>query len=226
MQNKSTPVKDDSPGPWKSLLVGFLASCSLLVVFVIDRWGQLKLWRFALVPRDVSGLIGVITAPFIHGSWGHLMSNFSAVFALVSLSYFYFKSFFPSLIFFIWVASGLWTWGFARPHYHLGASGIVYGLAAFCFASGIVSRNFRLRALALLVAFLYGGLVWGIWPLPFNESISWEMHLSGLLSGVLAVFLFRDDLPRPEKPSWEEEPEEDLEDPPDAYWKVPYEEKP
>jgi len=201
--------------------VGLGAALLPLFLFLADRYWHLQLDQYALRPRSWQGLIGVLTAPLLHGSWGHLMSNFSALFALVSLSYYHFKPFFGWLLAFIWIASGLWAWGFARPSYHLGASGLIYGLASFCFVSGIVSKNLRLRALALLIAFLYGGMIWGVWPLPFNEHVSWEMHLSGMLSGILAGWVFRKELPQPDKPSWEEEQEEqDESDDPDGeeWW--------
>lgn len=218
MQNKTPPPENVLPSPWKSLLVGFMAAMVPLLLFLADSIWHLRLYRLALWPRTQEGILGVLTAPLIHGTWAHLMSNFSALFALTSLGYYHFKPFFFWLLAFIWLASGLWTWGFARPSYHLGASGLIYGLAAFCFVSGIISRNIRLRALALLIAFLYGGFIWGIWPLPFNQEISWEMHLSGMLSGILAVWIFRHDIPRQEPASWDDEENEETEEE-DAFFK-------
>lgn len=221
MQNNNAEASapTPTPGPWESMAVGLGAALLPLFVFLADRYWHLQLDRYALMPRAKQGLIGILTAPLLHGSWHHLMSNFSALFALVSLGYYHFKHFFGGLLLFIWLASGLWAWGFARPSYHLGASGIIYGLAAFCFVSGIVSKNLRLRALALLIAFLYGGMIWGVWPLPFNEPISWEMHLTGMLSGILAVWVFRKELPQPDKPSWDEEDDEETETEGEAWWK-------
>jgi len=205
-QNKTEDY--NTPSPWKSLAAGFAAALIPLIVFAIDKIWHFHLYQYTLLPRNLSGLRGIIFTPLIHGSWGHLMSNFTAIFALVALLHHHFRPFFYQLLIFIWVASGLWAWGFARPNYHLGASGIIYGLASFGFTSGILSGNLRLRSLSLLIAFLYGGFVWGIWPLPFNELISWELHLTGLLSGLGGAYIFKNQLPKAESASWDEEDEE------------------
>ena len=103
--------------------------------------------------------------------------------------------------------TGLWVWVFARPSYHIGASGMVYSFASFVFFSGIFRKYYRLIALSLLVVFLYGSMIWGIFPIDYR--ISWESHLMGGLSGVLLAYFYRKIGPSPKKYDWEDEDEED-----------------
>ena len=101
-------------------------------------------------------------------------------------------------------------WMIGREAYHIGASGIIYGLAAFLFLSGVIRKVNHLMAISLLVVFVYGSLIWGL--LPFDYEVSWEGHLSGALVGVALAVLYRDQGPEREKFSWEieEEIEEEL----------------
>ncbi len=170
-------------------------------------------------PLKVSGLIGIICSPFIHGDWAHLLANSAPVFILSSfLFYFYRPIAFRSFIL-IYVLSGIWLWLAGRPSYHIGASGLIYGFASFLFVSGIIRKNPRLMALTLVIAFLYGGMVWGVFPDFFPEkNISWEGHLMGFLAGILVAIYFRKKGPQAPVYTWEDENEEDDDDP-NAYWK-------
>lgn len=104
------------------------------------------------------------------------------------LFYFYRKIAFKILIYGVFL-SGLLTWSFARPAYHIGASGVVYLLVSFVFFSGMFRKYYRLVALSLMVVFLYGSMVWYIFPM--EERISWEGHLSGFLVGLLFAYIYR-----------------------------------
>ena len=89
----------------------------------------------------------------------------------------------------IWLGSGLLAWLIGRPSLHFGASGFIYGLLAYVFFSGILRRDMRSISVSLLVSFLYGSMIWGV--LPIRPHMSWELHLSGALIGVLLAFLYR-----------------------------------
>lgn len=108
-----------------------------------------------------------------------------------------------------WLVSGVWVWLSARANFHIGASGVVYGLAAFLFTSGLLRKQRTLMGLSLLVVFLYGGLLWGMFPL--FPSISWESHFWGAAAGVALAFIYR-NVPSavrdPREIKWEEEEEE------------------
>ncbi|MGE5496808.1 MAG: rhomboid family intramembrane serine protease, partial [Syntrophothermus sp.] len=116
-------------------------------------------------PRHLKGLYGILTSPFIHSGFDHLMSNTMPVFLLsAGILYFYSQSAWK-VILYIYLFTGCAVWLLAGEVYHIGASGLIYGFAAFLYASGIIRRDTRAIALALIVTFLYGGLVWGLFAL-------------------------------------------------------------
>lgn len=198
-------MNDDKNKFVKSILIpaGFVLLLWLIKVFEIlsgFQLGFLGIW-----PGKITGLIGIITAPLIHSGFDHLFSNSLPVLVLgTGLIYFY-KDSWLKVTSFIYLLTGILVWLFARPSYHIGASGLIYGFVAFLFFSGIIRRDKRAITLALLVTFLYGSLVWGL--LPLQKEISWESHIFGALSGIVAAFLFRKyDIPK--RYDWEDEPEE------------------
>lgn len=174
----------------KSLLIpgGFVVL--LWIILIIQQTFQLDLpYWFGLHPRSLSGLIGIITSPLIHAGFTHLLSNTIPVFLLsAGVIYFYPETGFR-VIAIIYIFTGVLVWLFARPVYHIGASGLIYGFAAFLFFSGIFKRDNRSIGLSLLVVFLYGGMVWGI--LPGQPGISWESHFFGGITGIVCAYIFR-----------------------------------
>ena len=144
--------------------------------------------NFGILPRQIEGLSGIISSPFIHGNFKHLVNNSMPFFFLfTAIRYFYPENSFTILLF-LWMISGLSVWLGARTAWHIGASGLVYASFSFLFFSGIRSKDKRLISISLLVFFLYGGMIWGIFPQEGN--ISWESHLFGFLTGFIAAFLF------------------------------------
>lgn len=105
-----------------------------------------------------------------------------------------------------WLGSGILVWLFARPSFHIGASGLVYALVAFIMLSGILRKQTPLLAISFLVIFLYGSLIWGVFP--FEEGISHEAHLSGALVGFALAVVYRKEGYAPKKYSWDDEGEE------------------
>jgi membrane associated rhomboid family serine protease len=162
----------------------------LWIILIIQQTFQLDFpYWFGLHPRSLSGLIGIITSPLIHAGFTHLLSNTVPVFLLsAGIIYFYPETAFR-VITIIYIFTGVLVWLFARPVYHIGASGLIYGFAAFLFFSGIFKRDNRSIGLSLLVVFLYGGMVWGI--LPGQPGISWESHFFGGVTGIVCAYLFR-----------------------------------
>ncbi len=172
-----------------ALKVAFLFLAALWLVFVLDALFGLKLNRFGLRPGSVPGLIGVVTAPLLHGNLSHIFSNsISLVVSLTAILYLYPNSS-ARVIPMIWLGSGLLAWLIGRPSLHFGASGLIYGLLAYVFFSGILRRDMRSVSVSLLVGFLYGSMIWGV--LPIRPHMSWELHLSGGLIGVLLAFSYR-----------------------------------
>jgi membrane associated rhomboid family serine protease len=167
---------------------------------------ELSFVEGGVFPRRISGLKGILFSPMIHGDWKHLVDNSLPLFFL-SLALFYF---YRDIAYRIWLliyfTGGILLWAFGREAYHIGASGVIYGLASFLFLSGLIRKVRSLIAISLLVVFWYGGMVWGL--LPFDYEVSFEAHITGAVSGILLAFLYRDQGPLPE-PSLLEEEEED-----------------
>ena len=138
-------------------------------------------------PRNILGLQGIIFAPFLHGSWRHLISN---TFPLVILSWLIMardRSEWIAVTVLTAIASGLGTWLFGgAATIHIGASGVVFGYFGFLVARAYFERSLGSIAISLLVLALFGGMIWGI--LPVRVGISWEGHLFGLLGGIAAAW--------------------------------------
>jgi hypothetical protein len=101
----------------------------------------------------------------------------------------FYRDVYVRVFFLIWLLHGIWLWVGGRPAYHIGASGIIYGLASFVFFGGVFRREKGMMALSLLVVFLYGSMIWGLFPL--FEGMSWEAHLFGAISGALLSWYYR-----------------------------------
>lgn len=166
------------------------------------------LHQFAINPGQLSGLFGVLTAPLLHGSFAHLIANSLPLLILGSMARYTYPRALLWALPIIWLASGMGTWLFGRPSFHLGASGIAHGLMFFLFVVGLLRRDRTAIAVALITFFLYGSMIWTVFP--GEPDVSWEAHLFGALGGVLsALLLFRRD-PTPYRApySWELEPDE------------------
>lgn len=180
-------------------------------VMIFEMSMELSFYQGGVFPRRISGLIGIFLSPLIHGDWKHLVDNSMPVFFL-SLALFYF---YRDIAYRIWLLiyfiGGLLLWAVGREAYHIGASGLIYGLATFLFLSGVIRKVRSLMAISLLVVFWYGGMVWGL--LPFDYKVSFEAHITGAVSGVILAIMYRDQGPVPERsPLLDEEDDEDDED--------------
>lgn len=162
-----------------------------------------------VIPRDLGGLIGVIFAPLVHGSFEHLVANSLGVFVLGALSIYGYPRALLIALPLIWLGSGLGVWLFARDSVHLGASGVTHGLMFFLFTLGLLRRDRLAMAVALIAFFLFGGMLLTVFPR--EPGVSWEYHLFGALFGVMAAVVTRRLDPPPPEPlySWDLEPEEE-----------------
>ncbi|WP_350287154.1 rhomboid family intramembrane serine protease [uncultured Croceitalea sp.] len=159
--------------------------------------------EYGIYPRTLLGLRGVLFSPFIHASVEHLYNNTIPLAVLTLVLVFFYRSKALSVFFLGLVFSGLLTWIIARQSYHIGASGIIYVLASFVFFKGVFTKYYRLIALSLAIVFIYGSMLWYIFPV--EEGISWEGHLSGFITGLLLAKFLKIEVPKPKKYIWEEE---------------------
>ena len=177
------------------------------LVKIVEVLFDINLTRFGIYPLTVQGLPGILLSPFIHADFTHLFSNSVPLFFL-SLALFYFYSE-VALKVLIWTyfLTGLLVWIAGREAWHIGASGVIYGLASFLFFSGIIRRYFRLIALSLLIVFLYGSMVWGLFPGVY-KNVSWESHMLGFFSGLALSVWYRNQGPQRPVYEWMDEEEE------------------
>tara|TARA_R110000868_G_scaffold133338_3_gene344916 strand:+ start:993 stop:1727 length:735 start_codon:yes stop_codon:yes gene_type:complete len=179
-------------------------------VYMIEIRLGVNFNSYGILPRTLKGLRGVVLSPIIHGSLKHLFNNTVPLAVLsAALLYFYRRNAFTVLIFGT-LLSGMLTWMIGRESYHIGASGLIYVLASFIFFKGIFSKYYRMVALSLVVVFIYGSMLWYIFPV--KEEISWEGHLSGFLVGLFFAFFLKTPIPVINKYDWEREDYNEEED--------------
>jgi membrane associated rhomboid family serine protease len=196
----------------------FYPLCFLLVIWSIFFLGlkfHINLNWLGVLPRDVKGLPGIITSVFIHGDLDHILSNSLPLLVLGMMLFYFYKKIAKQAFLWIWLISGIWLWIGGRnngdyPVYHIGASTLIYGLATFLFFSGVFRKHIQLMVVSALVVFLYGSIMWGIFP--FKAEISWEGHLFGAIAGILVAFNYRKEGPQRRVYEWESEEEDGPDD--------------
>lgn len=187
------------------LIVGFF-----WLVKLIEDYSDTDLTEYGILPLQPEGLKGIIFSPFIHSNYDHLLSN-TIPFLVLSFALFYFyRNLAYRILLLIYILSGLCVWLGGRDAYHIGASGIVYGLAFFLFFSGVFRKDANLLTIGIIVVFLYGSMFWGIFPI--KPGISWESHLWGSMSGVALAWYYRKQGPTRPVSSWENEPDDEDEE--------------
>ncbi len=185
------------------------ASFTLLLWFIksVEWLFGYELAQYGVLPRTLDGLWGVLLGPMIHGSFSHLFANTAPLLILGSVLLYNYPKSAKSVIPLIYLGSGVGVWLFARSAYHIGASGLTFGMMFFIFTIGILRWDRKAIAFSLIVFFLYGGMIWGVFPT--SPGVSFESHLFGTLLGIALAFLFKNHDPAPPKKrySWEDEQE-------------------
>jgi membrane associated rhomboid family serine protease len=210
MSDQFTDIKSEGAFYRKKFLLSIIIPGIFVFVMwlvkIIEVLFEIDLSGFGIYPLTARGLPGILFSPFIHADFNHLFNNSLPLFFLsAALFYFYSE---VALKVFIWTffLTGLLVWIAGREAWHIGASGLLYGIASFLFFSGIIRRYFRLIALSLLIVFLYGSMVWGIFP-GIYKNVSWESHMLGSFSGVILAIWYRKK--GPQRPVYEWMDEED-----------------
>lgn len=194
-----------------------VSSLRLPFQFVALMWGVyflevvsgLDFGAYGVYPREFFGLRGIVLAPLLHDDFRHLVSNSAPIFVLSFIITYFYRRVAVRSILMIYLLTGVAVWIFARKVFHIGASGVVYGLLSFVFWSGIFRRSLQSIILALIVTVLYSGYLNGI--LPNQEGISWESHLLGALMGIFTAYWYKEEIEADEvkkPPSWEGESSE------------------
>lgn len=165
-----------------------------------------------IFPRTFEGLQGILFSPFIHSDMNHLYNNSMPLLVLLAALQFFYSKQTIAVISFGILFSGIITWVIGRDNYHIGASGLIYVLVSFIFFKGIQTKYYRLVALSLAVIIMYGGMVWYVFP-KVDETISWEGHLAGFITGFgLSLFFKTPEYKKVIKYDWEHPDFNPLED--------------
>ncbi len=208
-------------------------SIVIILLLLLLPWGvQIFQWTaghslipYGLRPWRLYGLMGIITMPFLHQGFNHLMSNSIPLLVLGSGLFYFYRESAWKFILWMMVMSGLILWFIGKADSnHIGASGLVYSLVSFHLTSGVIRRNRHLMAFALLVVFLYGGFIWSLFPDFFpDRNISWEGHLAGLIAGIVTALLFRREGPQTDRVILEDEETDDEDNNREDHWESPNE---
>lgn len=203
------------------LITGFYPLCILVVmwgVFFIDYTFHLNIHEYGVLPRTLEGTIGILFSPFIHGNIEHIASNSLPTLILGMMLFYFYKPVAIPAVIWIYIISGIWLWIGGRnsdrfPTYHIGMSGVIYGMASFLIFSGIFRKHYRLMTVSALVVFLYGSMTYNMFP--FEKGISWEAHLFGAIAGLMVAYNYRKEGPQRKTYDWENEDDNDTTEP---YW--------
>ncbi|NMM49323.1 rhomboid family intramembrane serine protease [Marinigracilibium pacificum] len=178
--------------------VALRLSAIYAVLFVTLLWGvkalelsmNISLGFLGVFPGNGKGMLGIFTGPLVHGNFDHLISNSLPLLVLITGTFFFYRKVAIHVFIVVYVLSGFLVWLFAREAYHIGSSGIVYGLVFFLFFSGLFRREYRSLIISSAVFLLYGTTFPGI--LPGDPFISFESHLAGAFSGLIGAYIYKD----------------------------------
>ena len=172
-----------------SLIVPLRIVFLMFVVYTIESYLNLDFGFLGIYPLSLQGMIGIFTAPFIHGSPSHILSNTLPLLILGGILFYFYPEISNRVFLQCFFFTNILVWMFGRPFYHIGASGLVYGLAFFLISFGFFRRNIRSIVISAGVIMLYGGLVYTVFPL--DERVSYESHLFGAITGLVTAFTLR-----------------------------------
>ncbi len=190
-----------------SLIIPAAFVFAFWIVEIIEQTTGTTFVNFGVYPLHLKGLPGILFSPFIHAGFNHLISNSIPFFILFFALIYFYRRISYRIFFQLYILSGLCVWLAGREAWHIGASGVIYAMAAFHFISGVIRNDVRLLTLSVVVVFLYGGMVWGM--LPIDPKTSWEGHLWGAVSGIVLAIYYRKYIIRRDKFDWEDEEDND-----------------
>jgi len=177
----------------------------MILSFILERGMEWDFHTAGVYPRRIENLWGIFTLIFVHADWTHLINNVFSFVLLSGFLYYFYNQIASKVLVLSYIFSGLILWLIGRDSWHIGASGLIYSIAFFLFFSGIIRKYVPLIAISFIVAFVYGSMIWHIFPWQIQDPVSWEGHLAGgVVGSVLSVWLRNAE---PQKPvhNWEEE---------------------
>lgn len=200
----------------EAIIYAALLVMVMWLVFWADHlFPELDFYKYGVKPKDIEGLKGIIFMPFIHSKrdFAHILNNSLPTFFFLAALVYYYREIALKVMVFAWIMTGFGLWLFAGKgfSYHIGMSGIIYALAGFLFTSGVIRKYRPLQSISLFVSFVYGSMIWGIFPM--ETHVSWQGHLSGLVSGIILAFFYRKKGPQAPKYQYEIEKEMGIEPP-------------
>lgn len=185
--------EDYEEGRFRRSVIFTLSFVFVLWFIKAYEWSTgVDLSGLGILPRTLRGSIGIVTGPLVHGDLFHLLSNtFPIILLGIGVLYFY-----PRIglrvVVLVYLLTGTWVWIAARDAYHIGASGLVYGLFSFILIGGFIRKDRRALVLSMVTIFLYGGSMFsGL--MPVDNNISWESHLLGLVAGIFCAIYFKSE---------------------------------
>ena len=204
--NTSPEIKQIYSAIFIPMIIGVLMTLS----FILEKGMNWDFHTAGVYPRHIEDIWGIFTIIFVHSGWSHLINNLISFEILGSLLYLFYSQIASKVLLISYIVSGILLWIIGRESWHIGASGLVYSIAFFLFFSGIIRKHVPLIAVSLVVAFVYGSMIWHIFPWQIQDPISWEGHLSGGMVGlILSIWLRNEGSQRPVK-VWEENENDDL----------------
>ncbi|MDH5602782.1 MAG: rhomboid family intramembrane serine protease [Cyclobacteriaceae bacterium] len=172
-----------------SAIVPFRFVFLMWLVFAMDFIYAFSFKQYGIIPRTTHGLIGILTSPLLHGKVSHIVSNTVPLLFLGAVLFFFYHRIAARVFFGCYFMTNILVWLFARYSNHIGASGLIYGLAFFLIFSGLFRRDLLSFFISLVVIFLYGYFIYGLFP--SGPEISWEAHLSGAVVGTALSYFYR-----------------------------------
>ena len=231
MENQDEKLLLDATGVTSlrvSAIIPTILVAIMWLVKIIEVLFHLDFSFLGVKPVSLEGIPGIFLFHFIHGDWEHLFANTIPILVLGSALYYFYRPIANRILLILIFSVGLLTWCGARGGVHIGASGLVYGLTFFLMLSGFIRRDKKLIIISLVVVFLYGSLVWGLYPkYAIENNISWEGHLSGFVMGIVLAIYYKGECVRfdDEDENGSEDEEENVDDiDPETqkpYWDVP-----
>ena len=209
------------------LLRSFIVPIGFVVIIWlvkgVEELFHLDFSFLGIKPLQTDGMPGIFLFHFLHGSWSHLYANTLPIIVLGACLYYFYRQIATKICLLLMFSTGLLTWCGARGGVHIGASALIYGLAFFLMLSGFIRRNRSLVVISLLVIFLYGSLVWGLYPkYAIENHISWEGHLAGFIMGIAFAIFYKNEGPQREIENDDDDSDDsDSSDDSDNYWDVP-----